>query len=569
MILQALNAYYERLKNQPDSDIPIQGMSRQKIHFALVISKEGQLIQVLDLRESVKNKKIPRQLVVPEPVKRTGNKAANFIWDNSGYVLGADNKDKKDRVLDTHDAFKELVHKIGDSIEDDGMKAVIAFLDKWNPVEVVNLNDWQEIAGSNLVFMLEGERNFIHERPKVLEAWLKYCVGKTSDKLSTCLVKGELKPISRLHPSIKGVRNAQSSGAAIISFNLDAFCSYGKDQNFNAPVSEEASFAYTTVLNHLLRPDSRQKVQIGDTSTLFWTERESPIEGFMGIILNPTDSSGDIKDVRDFLEAVRDGKSPPGIEDSNMNFYILGLSPNASRLSVRFWHTSTVAEISERLGQHFRDLSIVRQFADKDPEFTGMWRLLLETAMQRKSENINPLLAGAVIRSILTGAPYPQILLSSIIGRIRADQTINYLRAATIKACLVRKARINQNQLEVSMSLDKDSTNISYRLGRLFAALEKAQKDAVPGANTTIRDRYYGSASATPRVVFPQLLRLGQHHIQKSDYGFTSDKMIEEIMSGIQEFPAHLSLDEQGMFAIGYYHQRQAFFTKTENKKED
>ena len=569
MILQALNAYYERLKNQQDSDIPVQGMSRQKIHFALVINREGQLLQVLDLRETIKNKKIPRQLVVPEPVKRTVGIAPNFLWDNSGYVLGADNKDKKDRVLDTHNAFKEHAHKIGDVIEDDGMKAVIAFLDKWTPAEAVNLNDWQEIAGSNLVFMLEGERNFIHERPKVFEAWLKYCFENASDKTSTCLVKGELKTISRLHPSIKGVRNAQSSGAAIISFNLDAFCSYGKDQNFNAPVSEEASFSYTTVINHLLRQDSRQKVQIGDATTIFWTERESPIEGFMGIILNPNDSTGDIKDVRDFLEAARDGKSPPGIEDSNMNFYILGLSPNASRLSVRFWHISTVAEISEQLGQHFRDLSIVRQFADKDPEFPGMWRLLLETAMQRKSENINPLLAGAVVRSILTGALYPQMLLSSVIGRIRADQTINYLRTAIIKACLVRKARINQNPLEVSMSLDKESTNIAYRLGRLFAALEKAQKDAVPGANTTIRDRYYGSASATPRVVFPQLLRLGQHHIQKSDYGFTSDKMIEEIMSGIQEFPAHLSLDDQGMFAIGYYHQRQAFFTKSENIKED
>jgi CRISPR-associated protein Csd1 len=569
MILQALNEYYERLKNNSDSDIPIQGMSRQKIHFALAINLKGELVQILDLRESVKNKKFPKQLVVPEPVKRTGNLEANFLWDNSGYVLGVGNKDNNERTLDAHNKFKALTHKIGDSVDDEGMKAVISFIDDWNPVEAVNLNDWQEIAGSNLVFMLEGERGFIHERPMISEAWLKYCSENASEKISTCLVKGGQKPISRLHPSIKGVRDAQSSGAAVISFNLDAFCSYGKDQNFNAPVSEEAAFAYTTVLNHLLSSDSRQKVQIGDATTVFWTERESAIEGFMGIILNPGDSDGDIKNVRDFLEAIKDGKSAPGIEETGMKFYILGLSPNASRLSVRFWHVSTVVEICEVLGQHFRDLSIVRQFADKDPEFPGMWRLLLETAAQRKTENINPLLAGALIRSILTGAPYPQTLLSSVIGRIRADQTMNYLRAAIIKACLVRKARINQNPLEVSMSLDKESTNIAYRLGRLFAALEKAQKDAVPGANTTIRDRYYGSASATPRVVFPQLLRLGQHHIQKSDYGFTSDKMIEEIMSGIQEFPAHLSLDEQGMFAIGYYHQRQAFFTKSEDKKED
>ncbi len=569
MILQALNEYYERLKNQPNSEIPVQGMSRQKIHFAIVINKSGELVQILDLRETVKNKKFPKQLVVPEPVKRTVGIAPNFIWDNSGYVFGADNKDKKNRTLETHEEFKAHTHRIGDSIDDEGMKAVLLFLDNWNPSQAENLSDWNEIAGSNLVFMLDGEMGFIHERPAISDAWLKHCSENSSESISMCLVKGLKKPISRLHPAIKGIKDAQSSGAAVISFNLSSFCSYGKAQNFNAPVSEEAAFAYTTILNHLLRGDSRQKVQIGDATTVFWTERESAIEGFMGIILNPADSAGDIKDVRDFLEAVRDGKSPPGIGDEDMKFYILGLSPNASRLSVRFWHVCTVAEISDRLGQHFRDLAIVKQYADKDPDFPGMWRILLETAAQRKTENISPLLSGAVMRSILTEAPYPQTLISSVIGRIRADQTINYLRVAIIKACLVRKARINQIPLEVSMSLDKESKNVAYRLGRLFAVLEKAQKDAVPGAKSTIMDRYYGSASATPRVVFPQLIRLGQHHIQKSDYGFAVDKMIEEIISGIQEFPAHLSLDDQGVFAIGYYHQRQAFFTKSEDKKEN
>ena len=318
----------------------------------------------------------------------------------------------------------------------------------------------------------------------------------------------------------------------------------------------------------LLRFESRQKVQIGDASTVFWTERESPVEGFMGLILSPQDDSGDLKEVRDFLEAVRDGKKlPKNIDDTGMKFYILGLSPNASRLSVRFWHVSTVEDISAKIGQHFRDLSIIKNY-DKDPEFPGMWQLLRETAILRKFENISPVLSGSIIRSIMTGASYPQSLMTTIIGRIRADQEINYLRAAMIKACLVRKYRINQISKEVTMELDKESTNIGYRLGRLFAVLEKAQLDAIPGANTTIKDSFYGSASATPRTVFPRLLRLAQHHIQKAEYGRNTDKMIEEIMQDIQAFPAHLSLDDQGLFAIGYYHQRKDFYTQS-NKKED
>jgi len=293
---------------------------------------------------------------------------------------------------------------------------------------------------------LDGEFGYVHERPKVKDAWLRHCSANSSEVVATCLVCGEKKPVARLHPKIKGVRGSQSTGAAIISFNLAAFLSYGKEQSFNAPVSEDIAFSYTTALNHLLSFDSRQKIQIGNTTTIFWTERESPVEGFMGLILNPQDDSGDLKEVRDFLEAVRDGKKlPQEIGDADIKFYILGLSPNASRLSVRFWHVSTVGDISAKIGQHFRDLSIIRNY-DSDPEFPGMWQLLRETAVLRKSENISPVLSGAIIRSIMTGTAYPQSLMAAIICRIRADQEINYLRAAMLKACLVRKYRITKFQ---------------------------------------------------------------------------------------------------------------------------
>lgn len=567
MILQALSAYYERLKDDSKINIPLPGFGTQKIHFALVLNRRGELLQIRDIRETKKKKPVPKILTVPEATKRASNKAANFMWDNTGYVLGADNKGNQERSLSCFSLFKELHHTIGDGLNNEGMAAVLRFLDSWNPEDASDLLCWDDMAGMNLVFQLDGELRYMHESPEIQEAWIKYYSEKSSEQISTCLVSGKQTAIARLHPKIKGVRGAQTSGAALVSFNKASFLSYGKEQNFNAPVSEEIAFSYTTALNYLLRFESRQRVRIGDAATVFWTERESPIEGFMGMILDPREDSGDLKDVRDFLEAIRDGRKPSEIGDPDVKFYILGLSPNASRLSVRFRHISTVGEISNKIGMHFKDLSIIKSY-DNDPEFPGMWQLLRETAVLRKSDNISPVLAGTLMRSVLTGAAYPQSLMTAIINRIRADQTVNYLRAALIKAYLTRKNRITNKSMEVSMALNKESTSIAYRLGRLFAALEKAQRDAVPSAKATIKDRFYGSASATPRIVFPQLLRLAQHHIQKAEYGRKTDKMIEEIIQDIQEFPAHLSLDDQGLFAIGYYHQRKSFYTKSVDKKE-
>jgi len=562
MILQALNSYYHRLADGSPEHLPASGYSEEKIHFALVIDRNGKLLPpVRDLRSVQGNRKIPKSVVVPRAVKRSVNIEPNFMWDNSAYVLGADAKGKPERAAKAFTAFKQLHRSIGQAAADEGMKAVLAFLDAWDPAQVDKLENWEEIAGANLVFQLDGERGFVHERPAVRELWKRTLGETTEDPLGMCLVTGQRSPIKCLHASIKGVKGAQTRGADIVSFNLPAFCSYGKQQGFNAPVSHQAEFAYTTALNHLLRRDSRQKIQIADATTVFWAERASPVEVFLGMVVDTPDDAGDLKEVRLYLEAVRDGKALPEI-DKEVKFYILGLSPNASRLSVRFWHASTVGDVSERIGRHFKDLAIARSF-DSDPEFPGIRQLLRETAVQGKTDNIPPLLAGEVMRSILTGAPYPRSLLSSIILRIRADQTINYLRAAIIKACLVRLWRITKQRKEITMALDPQNTDIAYVLGRLFAVLERAQKDAVPGANTTIKDRFFGAASSTPRTVFPQLVRHAQHHIEKAEFGHVRDKEIEEIMDKISEFPPHLSLDDQGLFAIGYYHQRADFFKKS------
>lgn len=576
MIIQALNDYYKRLKEDPEVAIPPFGFSMEKIGFALVLNKAGKLLQVDDLRDKSGKKPTPKIMIVPAHKEdRTSGIRPNFMWDNAGYVLGK-HKDKK-RFTE----FKKFQHLVGDDIEDAGMKAVLSFLDSWNPDNDSNqLELLDDMEGANIVFQLEGERMYVHEHNAIEERWVRYLSDDTvSDHKAFCLVSGGKRPIARLHRSLRGLPPpAQPSGASIISFNKDAFLSYNKDQNYNAPVNESAAFNYITALKHLLLFDSRQKIQIGDATTVFWAEGNTPLLGFLKDILDPNAGQPDVSELEVFLNRVRDGKKPKELTDDtkNLKFYILGVSPNAGRLSVRFWHVDSVEGISMKLGQHFDDLKIIRR-PEYDREFPGMWHLLHELELSKKDDknkrkkikDNSPLIAGAFFRSIITGSTYPRSILAAVIERIRATQEINYLRVALIKAYLNRINRVQKNNKEVTMALNENETNAGYLLGRLFAVLEKVQKDAVPGANATIKDRFYGSASATPSVVFPQLMRLAQHHISKAEYGHVSGKRIQDIMQNINKFPTHLNLEDQGMFSIGYYHQQPELYKKTikEEKK--
>lgn len=563
MILQALTAYYERLKNNPNVEIALPGFATQKVHFALVIDQDGQLKQVRDIRNMAGKKPAPVPMILPT-IKRSGKKPPpQFFWDNTGYVLGADNKEKPDRARKAFEAFREFHNKMCAGVTDDAIQAVLKFLAEWQPENAPQLEHWQEMAGLNVVFQLDGDRSYVHDRHIVKELWLKHLATEDTPK-AFCLVSGQRAPVARIHPDIKGVDGAQTKGAALVSFNLDAFCSHGKEQNYNAPVSIEAAAAYTAALNYLLRRDNNpQRIKIGDATTVFWTERDSPVEGFFGLVFDAREDTGQNESLRLFLEAARDGKPLPNV-DEGMKFYILGLSPNAARLAVRFWHVSTVADIKNNVGRYFRDIAICKSF-DNEPDYPTLQQLLRETAPKTtKPQDRKPpaLLAGAVVRSILDGLPFPQSLLPIVLDRIRADQgNINYFRACLLAGVLRR----NHNQ-EVSMGLDPNNKDRAYLLGRLFAVLERAQAEAIKKPNATIRDRFYGSASATPCAVFPVLLRLAQHHVAKADYGDFRDREIAAILNDVQEFPKRLGLVEQGQFALGYYHQRQH---RTTNKPQE
>ncbi len=567
MILQALNDYYRRKCDDPDpaQRLPAFGLEQKEIPFILEIDAEGELLQLRDTRELQGKKKVARIFRVPMGVKKTSGVAANLLWDTLEYVLGVDTKGKPERVAEQHAAFRARIEALPETArEDAGIQAVLRFLQRRDVAQLERQPAWSEALEGNAVmsFRLHGDLDLVCQRHAVVQAALNTS-GDDDAPQAMCLVTGEQAPVERLHASIKGVWGAQTSGANIVSFNARAFESYGKTerQGENAPVGRAAAFAYTTALNHLLRKDSPQRMQVGDASTVFWAERQDPFETIFGDIFqdNPDDGTAA---VRALLDAVHSGHWP---SDENLRYHVLGLAPNAARISIRFYHCVTLRELGQRIAQHFEDLSLAR--GPNDPQYPSLFRLLTAVALQNKADNIPPNLGGAIVDALLAGpdAPYPSLWLNAAVGRCRAEQAVNYLRAAAIKACLNRHIRFRHGtEKEFLPMLDLSNTHPAYRLGRLFAVLEKIQEEASPGLNATIRDRYYGAASSTPVAVFTTLLRLKNAHLKKLVPGRVAwfEKLLGEVLGPVNDFPRHLPLPDQGRFALGYYHQRQDFFTR-------
>jgi CRISPR-associated protein Csd1 len=575
-VLRALVSYHERI-----SDAVPRGFQKKEIPFVIVVDREGKFSGLEDTREMEGRKKTARSFNVP---RREGMRASgispNLLWDNPSYVVGkpkldpTKDRDKQvNRASEQREAFVEALKEAfsGPSI-DEGIEAVRLFLERGDYSGLVSHSDWKEVeeGGLNLSFRMKGDLGLVCERPAVIAKIVGSSHSNSSDSISTrtCLVTGEPDKPVRLHAPIKGVWDAQSSGANIISFNLSAFNSYGKVQGLNAPVGKKAEFAYTTALNSLLAKGSRHRFQVSNTSTVFWAANIHPVEEWMADLFGmPPDSQAkeDTDTIPTIYAAPRKGTA---VSDKNdlTPFYILGLSPNASRLAIRFWHAGTVGEVVRNIETHFDDIKLVHGNNERDQ--LSLFRLLSSTALQGKSENITPNLAGDVMKAVLNGTPYPRTLLSAAIRRTRAEQKVTYPRAALIKAVLARTARYyGKSEKEVGMALNESNTNKGYLLGRLFAALERAQASASPGINATIRDRFYGGASSTPVAVFPHLMKLKNHHLAKIENvgaRINIEKLIGRVVDGLDDFPAHLDLADQGRFAIGYYHQVQEFFRKKE-----
>ena len=559
MILHALAQYYQRKSGVEEGVLPPPGFERKIIPVIIEISNQGTLVQV---RVTDKNSS-SSEYIVPQGVKKSVNIAANLLWDNAEYVLGINTKGKPERVIKKHVAFVKRIRSLDEPAKSDkGIQALLCFLENFDAATFRENPHWELLQSDpNISFRLQNDNRLICERQNVIDT-LRNSKGENAQS-SICLVTGDDDETERLHPAIKGVWGAQSVGANIVSFNLDSFTSYGKSQGLNAPVGKHASFTYTTALNHLLRKGSEQRFQVGDASTVCWSAKRHNLESDFATIWGTTPTA--IKDdpdkytdaVKAVFKSVRRGSLAEG---DDTPFYVLGLAPNASRIAIRFWLAGTVSELSTRVKEHFDYLEIVR--GENELEYLPLFLLLVNTAVQGKADNIPPNLGGETMRTILAGQPYPYTLFAAAIRRCKATQRINYPRAAIIKAYL---NKFHHKEV-LKMALDKENTDPAYRLGRLFATLEKIQEEANPGINSTIKDRYYGAASSNPVSVFSTLLKLSNHHLAKLENRGRKtnfEKLLNEIMTDIPpDLPTSLSLQAQGKFAVGYYHQRQDFFTK-------
>lgn len=615
MILQALARYYDILLEDTESDIAPPGYSVAKVSFALNLSANGELLNLIPLHVPVQRGKKtfeqPRPMVVPEQVKRSSGIAPNFLCDNSAYVVGIAAKGDEEYSRQRFEAFRQLNRQILAMASGREAAAVLAFLESYTPEKgkehpAIIRHLEKLLEGGSLVFKLDGMDGFIHEAREIRRAWEVYRTGSANHYQSQCLVTGKISPIARLHPNLKGIRDTNTSGASLVGFNARSYESYNRTegQGLNAPVSEQAAFAYTTALNYLLAADQKnKKIYVGDTTVVYWAESSSnayaetfaslfapqevepPAGGSEGTPGRDRKAEQSLKEVASKIRSAQalDAENLMKGLDPETKFYVLGLAPNVSRTSVRFFHSDPFYKIVDKLMAHYRDLAIIKQF-ENQPTYLTLWQILDETVSKKAADpKASPLMAGALLRAILNDQPYPAALYYAIINRIRADmddktrriEKINYTRAAIIKAFLLRKVRRQPQHafLEVlQMSLNEQSTIPAYVLGRLFAVLEKAQIEAVK-PEATIKDRYFTSACASPASVFPVLLRLSQHHIAKAEYGYTSDRRIQEILNLLDveknPIPAHLTLDEQGVFVLGYYHQRAEFYKAKNNQSNE
>lgn len=579
-ILASLVRAYDRLP-----DAPPFGFSSEKISFLISLADDGAVVGLPNDLRGEDKKRTPRQLFVPQAIKRTAGIAPNFLWDKTSYVLGVTAGEGK-RTADEHAAFVERHLADLGTPDDVGLRAFLAFLNAWTPERFAELGWPEEMKDQNVIFGLESQRRdriFLHDRPAAKALWAR--LSAAGDKTEAiCLVTGEPAPVARLHPAIKGVWGAQSSGASIVSFNLDAFTSYGHDQGDNAQVSEAAAFAYTTALNRFLERESGHRIQIGDASTVFWADasgadkaladkkaREAE-ELFADWFEGPPpdtriDEKAQAADVGTKLTQIKAGeplsKVAPDLAEG-VRFYVLGLAPNAARLSIRFYYDNDFGVLAENYRRYVEDMRI--EPADQRDPHPPLWKYLAETAVLGKRENVPPNLAGDWMRAILSGTAYPLTLLTSVLMRLRSDRDVNARRVAMLKAIIVR----NFAREDTPVALQPDYPNKGYQLGRLFAVYERIQTDALGGkVNATVKDKFYGAASAQPRKVFALLERGSANHLSKvgkqsPGRKVNLEKLVGEIMGAMDPstdpFPASLSAEEQALFGLGYYHQRNDFF---------
>lgn len=577
MILQALVKEYEKLVEK--KLVPEIGWCQANVSYAIELNEDGTIKEIhsLKINETMGKKQVwkPVKKSVPEMVTRSLGVLANFLCDNAKYFLGIDNNGTNDRMLECFQAAKEKHIALLKDIDEPIARAICNFFLSWDP-KIARENyyvdeKWDELNdGGNIIFCIGTDE--AQENIKIKEVWNNNIKQAGENKKGICLVTGEKTEIARIHRGIKGVPGAQSSGAALVSFNAPAFESYGKEQSYNAPVGKYAEFAYTTALNYLL--GNRDRIfQVGDSMIVFWAENgNEAYQDTFSFVMNPhTDNEEQIQKVFDALKKSRYIDINDIKIDLEQKFYILCLAPNAARLSVRFFYQNTFGDILKNIDEHYKRMEVIKP-SWVEQKYLSIYGMLRETVNQKsKDKTPVPNMAAMVLQSILSGKRYPESLYINTLIRIRSENgNVTWGKAAIIKAFLIKNYKWKEG--ENYMSLEENCNDTPYILGRLFSVLESIQKDANPTISSTIRDRYFNSACMTPASVFPILLRLKNSHIKKLERERGAgtkiyyENLVGNLMDNLNGFPHRLTLEEQGKFMFGYYHQTQKKYGKKEDK---
>ena len=572
MILKALYDYYHR-----SGDLPVLGMELKEIGFIIVIDKYGNFLRFEDRRI---DKKSAQKFLVKKSVGRSSAPVANYLYDNSQYVFGYSDKGDMENMRKYFEVFKAKVEEIYDVFSDNvALKAVYTFY-RQDPSIMVEImqNDplWTDIIKnlnkkySIFSFLIEGDTEIVASKRELIN--LEYDDNEILGR--PCLVIG--KHSKTVEVTTATMIPGSQATAKLVAFQVNSgYDSYGKSKGYNAPISEEAEFAYTTALNHLLRSDSHNKFMIGSRTFLFWASSNSDAskasEDSLFALFGRTeddDPNKRIELVRHTFMSIFSGDLPANKDD---RFFILGLAPNSARIAVVYWNELPLREFAGLISKHFTDMEIADTDASKEKKpYMSLYSILGSVTLGGKSSDATPNLPDAVVKSVFQGLPYPFSLFQACIRRIRAEQSINITRAAIIKAYLNR-LNDNNNNKKLDIMLDKENQNQGYLCGRLFAVLDKIQEDA--NGIHSIRERYMNSASATPAMVFATILNLSTHHLEKLNGGgqIFYERLKQEIISKLDAngFPAHLDLQDQGRFFVGYYHQRQTLFSSDKNNKTE
>ena len=606
MILQALYNYYEAMRKAHRIATP--GLEVKPIRWVIVIREDGTFVRLKDLKDPSDKKSKGQDYLVPAGLKRSGKcPPAQPFWDNRKYILGyEESAEGMSPCTDRLEDFKRVMSEIAEHYPDNAsFKAVCRFYDHYLGAETPlpeEAHTERILASDWMTFQLQGDTELLATQDDAYD--LAAQAYSTEENLGRCLITGEEKPLAAFHARI--VAPGSQAGATIASFNDPAYLSYGKKQGENAPISKYASFAHTTALNDLLR-NEQTRYTLGDISYVFWnSDLDDPSINetfrtviFEGVRNDEAQEQSDTDDeqpkrrgkskkkapsptqdtykVLEQFKAIRGNRGQGEHWEDERQFYVLGLTAGG-RITIKYWQQGTVSEIFDRVYQHLVDMNIISWdgFVDEEnPPLRSLYGIVKSVSTPSKSSTFATNLVQSIVESILSGNPYPMTLQQACVNRITQERTVSELRAAILKGCINRKARIYKHLKELDMALDKQNDNIAYLSGRLFAIFEQVQRATLgKGVNATIRDRFYDSASTRPNTVMGPLFRLSNHHLSKlyketPGLAVFFDKLLSEITELItakgKAFPATFSLDEQSLFAVGYYHQK----VYTYNKKED